>query len=103
MVFVIINELKIFGRLQVYRKVMKNEEHKGLKVLATIIIYLNYISITFIIVFIYFLMSVHFNTIIELVTTIKGVIFLLGCVSIFITGIIDKITWGLLKPEKDVN
>lgn len=103
MVFVIINELKIFGRLQVYRKVMKNEEHKGLKVLATIIIYLNYISITFIIVFIYFLMSVHFNTIIELVTTIKGLILLVGCVSIFITGIIDKITWGLLKPEKDVN
>lgn len=48
-------------------------------------------------------MSVHFNTIIELVTTIKGLIFLVGCVSIFITGIIDKITWGLLKPEKDVN
>lgn len=102
-IFVFINEFKIFGRLHVYRKVMENKEHKGLKILSTLIVYLNYICTTFIIVFAYFLMSIHFNTIGELLTTFNGLIFLLGCISIFIMGIIDKITWGLLKPEKDVN
>lgn len=102
-IFVFINEFKVFGRLHVYRKVMESKEHRGLKILSTLIVYLNYICITFLFVFMYFLLNVHFNTVSELLTTFKGLIFLLGCISIFIMGIIDKITWGLLKPERDVN
>ncbi len=99
-VFVLVNLFRLSLRQSIYSKLANNEDHVGIKVLARVVKHLYIICWVYSLLFVYFLLNVHFRGIDELLSTPQGWGFLGGCICVFILGVLDKITWFFLRPEE---
>lgn len=99
-IFILVTVFRLSIRHTIYVRLSQNKEHLGMKILAHILKSLCVICILYVLIFVYFLFRIHFKNFNELFSTFDGIVFLSGCVCVFLAGVLDKVTWFLLKPKE---